>query len=309
MDLFDRIINIDLIKKDGTIDKIVCPESGMKPDIRLQGEFVTSALVKMIEVRITNFYPSSPLNEYSYINIYAGYRGSALTTLSGQIWIAYTESPGPDGVTYIQAFLGNFRKYTMAKFDRAFPANSASLSFVLGAIAQELGLHQDFHYLDTIADPGINASGMITVPLYFKGYINDSLTKLTQTFPSLIVYMDSTSLVAYPLAKSKTTKYKVDIFSSPPRREAWGWTFVAPWIPQLRPGDIIEINPKYYQQTFVTYQNDLSVQFVPDSTKSLDTGATFKMFKLSFEFSTNQMNNQMSCMILQDGDSTEANAV
>ena len=276
-ELFDKIINLELVRKDGSVDFIRCPDTGMKPDISLKGKFITASQAQMIELRVTNFYPAVPLNDYRVINITAGYRDSLQATISGSVWIAYQESPGPDGVTYFQLFLGDFTKWLNVIFSNYYQAGTPLVQ-VINDIASALGLGFIGRNLQNIT---------LSVPLTFPaGYVKDAVTFLNQAFPDIVIRMDSRVLIAFEKNDNTGQSWQIDFFSSPPRREAYGWTFNAPWNPALRPGDQVTINPKYYKQTFVTF----NTSFVPaaDSTGS-DSAypkTPFTILTLEFDFDT-----------------------
>jgi len=80
----------------------------------------------------------------------------------------------------------------------------------------------------------------------------------------------------------------VDIvyFSSPPIAHASGITFSSPWVPRLRPGMTIRIDPKYFRQTFEGKQ----IQYQKDGLMIA------QMIDVNFNTVTNQ--NQMTVMAL-----------
>jgi len=287
--LFDKIINLEFIRKDGSADVIRCPDQGMKPDISLKGKFVTSSQAQMIELRITNFYPAVPLNEYKVINITAGYKDSLQTTISGSVWIAYQESPGPDGVTYFQLFLGDFTKWINTIFNNRYDTGTPIVQ-VLIDIASALGLGFIGRGIESIT---------LQAPLTFPGgYIKDAVTFLNQAQPDIVIRMDSKTLIAFQKSDTTGQVWQIDFFSSPPRQEAYGWTFAAPWNPAIRPGDQIVINPKYYKQTFVTF----NATFIPDASQTgQDSGlpkTPFTVLTLDFDFDTTGNANNMSLVVL-----------
>jgi hypothetical protein len=269
----------------------------MKPDISLKGKFITASQAQMIELRVTNFYPSIPLSDYKLINITAGYRDSLQATISGSVWIAYQESPGPDGVTYFQLFLGDFTKWLNVVFANSY-ATGTPVVQVLTDIASALAL-------------GIIGVGIqdvtLQAPLTFPGlYIKDAVAFINQAFPDLIIRMDSRALIAFKKTENTGQSWQIDFFSSPPRREAYGWTFAAPWNPAIRPGDRVTINPKYYKQTFVTF----NTSFVPDVGQTgQDSGfpkTPFTVLTLEFDFDTMGSSNNMSLVVLDGSEASNA---
>lgn len=295
-ELFDKIVNIQFVKKDGTSDFFLTPERGMKPEISLKGRFITASQAQMIELRVTNFYPSAPLNEYKVLNITAGYFGGLQTTISGSVWIAYQESPGPDGVTYFQLFLGDFTKWLNVPFNNTYPQGTP-LTTILFDIATALGLLFVGNGLE-----GITTQSPLSFP---PGFVKDAVNFLNIVQPDIIIRMDSLNLIAFKKEGFTGLSYPIQYFSSPPRREAYGWTFNAPWNPAMRPGDQVTIDPKYYKQTFVTFNTN----FVPDA---IQTGAgtalpmtPFTILTLEFDFNTIGPTNNMSLVVL---DGSEASA-
>jgi len=80
--LFDKIINVTLVKKDGESDYIRCPKVGRKPTINFRGKILPSPVLSDLELRITNLDTGdTPLDAYKYLKIQAGYADSLNTTI------------------------------------------------------------------------------------------------------------------------------------------------------------------------------------------------------------------------------------
>ena len=295
--IFDKIINIDFVQKDGTIDTLKCPPSGMKPEITMSGRFFTDANAKDIELRITNFYPKVPLTDYRVLNLSVGYGTSPLAVISGSVWVAYQESPGPDGVTYFHLFLGDFNKWVNVQFNRSYEKGTPLVS-IISAFAVSLGLG---------ISTTILASETLDAPLSFQGFVKDAVAMFCQNYQDIILYMDSKTLTAFHKTENTGRVFQIDLFSSPPRKEAWGWSFTAPWNPAIRPGDVITINPKFYQQTFVTFNPNFNPDVEQSSSSSNNGFPTqpLTVFSIEFDFSTVGSQNNMSVVAFTKSDTNQ----
>ena len=285
----DKIINQELIKKDGTMDKIACPATGQKPDISLKGKMIQSGLITRLELRITNFYPSVPLRDYATINIDAGYSNSVVrATMSGQVWTAFQESPGPDGVTFFEINLGVYDKWLNGVYSKNFDAGSP-VTNLYQWVADILGL--DFSgsgITDTLTD------SIFLGPKNVNGLIAD-ITTLTGI--KYITRMDSKALVVFPHDSNTGKVFNIDYFSASPQRSAAGWIFNSPWYPDLRVGDLCKIDPKYFKTTFAVQHSDI---FTPDLETGVNDPApsSLTVLTIDFEFRTNGPQNLMSVVAL-----------
>lgn len=264
--LFDKYINIDFFSDlSGSIlvDSIVIPETGIKPNITLSATFVPSEVISNVEVRIVNYYPSSPLSSYKWMTIRAGYKHSELSaTLSGQVKVAYQESPSPDGITLISMIVGNADDFLNREVNITLPgASGKSTNDILTAVKTALGSSWN------LVNNGFKVQQLDNAGFNFQGKVKDCMNAIKDRWK--IAYMvDGHDLILFIPNEGRTGEEVINIsyLSSPPQATASGITFVSPWIPALRPGRIIQIDPLYFRQSFgaanVTINSKLITQTV-----------------------------------------------
>jgi hypothetical protein len=282
--IFDKIVNLRFYKRGGGFDEILMPPTGIKPNITIQGSYITSDIIGSVNLRIVNFYSTTPLNEYEYIEIFCGYRGSLTGTIKGQVWIAYQESPSPDGVTYFQLqTAGSFTGFVNAIMARTHWDLGCQVNIVLQDIVDAMTAYvgRPITLQSTISQL-IN----LTHPLDYNGVVKDLMTLLQGSYigPKFNYRMDGDTLFVWPGDGSTQRVFPINYFSSPPTRFAAGMTFSSPWFPDLRPGDIIQIDPKYSKQTYTGSITELPRNLVVQS--------------IEYEFNTVIPQNHMSVYAL-----------
>jgi hypothetical protein len=126
----------------------------------------------------------------------------------------------------------------------------------------------------------------LTHPLDYNGVVKDLMTLLQGSYigPKFNYRMDGDTLFVWPGDGSTQRVFPINYFSSPPTRFAAGMTFSSPWFPDLRPGDIIQIDPKYSKQTYTGSITELPRNLVVQS--------------IEYEFNTVIPQNHMSVYAL-----------
>jgi len=272
--LFDKSIELhffDSVNSATPIDSIVIPDTGYKPNITLSATFRPSDVMNEVEIRIVNYYPSVPLSSYKWMTITAGYKhNSDSATLSGQVKVAYQESPSPDGVTFISLLVGHAEDVLNRDITvNTYPNAGMTTDTIFDALI--IGL-------SSTGTPWklVNSSFLKALPVHvtsttpkstdiagfnFQGKPIDCLNKIKDRW-KIAYLIDGTNLIIYTPNKGRTGEGAIQInwLSSPPMATASGITFVAPWNPKIRPGIVIQIDPLYFRQTFggaqITYQPD-----------------------------------------------------
>ncbi len=290
--LFDKFINMKLFRKAGGIDVISTPSSGIKPEIALSGRFIDSDVMGDIVLRITNFYPSIPLNEYEFVEIEAGYKGlgsvqdSTSVSMRASIQTAYQETPSPDGVTVFELLTGDF----YIEFLNAIINNNwrfgTLLSTVLNDICSILSVKAGRKISLDLGLSTLNTE-MLKTNIYFNGYVKDLIIDLSQKY-SFNYYLDGSRLVAFPMNGSTGKTYSMNFFTSSPIRSAAGITFSAPWIPSMRCGDSIVIDPKFFKMNYGASQIDIK--------------PILNVQTINFQFNTISDSNQMTVLALNTAD-------
>ena len=264
--LFDKYIDIKFYDQmpgaDGSLNKavdgITVPETGIKPAINLSATFLPSDVMSSVEVRITNYYPSVPLSTYKWMTIQAGYKHSDDSAfIEGQVMVAYQESPSPDGVTLVSLLIGHVDDLLNRNVEIFVPASTSTNETVFNSVIGALSATGNNWTLKS----SYGFQPMEGVSYQFKGKAIDCLNDM-KTRWKFGYTIEGLNLIVYVPDKGRTGEETivVNYLSSPPQAAASGITFVAPWLPKLRCGMVVQINPIFFKQTFgaanVTYQKD-----------------------------------------------------
>jgi len=263
--IFDKSIELhffDSVNSATPIDSIVIPDTGYKPNITLSATFHPSDVMNEVEIRIVNYYPSVPLSSYKWMTITAGYKHNYdSATLSGQVKVAYQESPSPDGVTFISMLVGHAEDVLNRDVNISIPGTSqgaTSDDILNGLITQMSSTGTQWKLVNSSI---LDKKALYPVGFNFQGKPIDCLNKIKDRW-KIAYLIDGINLIIYTPNKGRTGEDAIQInwLSSPPMATASGITFVAPWNPKIRPGMVIQIDPLYFRQTFggaqITYQPD-----------------------------------------------------
>lgn len=262
--LFDKIVNITLTQKNGEASYIRCPKVGRKPTINVSGKILPSPILSDLDVRLTNLYTGdTPLDAYKYLKFEAGYAGSLSATIEGEVVNAYQETPGPDGITVFKMLLGGFTNWTNATMSLNWPSG-IGVNTILESLANLLQLTLK----STIPD-SLNTS----VPWSFTGLVKDFLAKISKTL-NLTIYPAGPFLIAYGVGGNTGITHIIKYLITPPRHEAYGYNFTAPWDPTIRPGDVCQVDTRYMRQTYGGAQIGNSQTSFIAQTISFDFGTT-----------------------------------
>lgn len=270
MILFDRFVDITLIPESGAAEYIKTPRTGMKPDIDISGSLSPAGIIPTLDIRIKNFYPARPLSEYKKLIVKAGYKQGLSSSFEGSIYTAYQESPGPDSTIYLQLITANVKDWFNVTINKYFPVGMP-LQSVFADICKDLNVTLSF----TSAISGMKCEA----PIYETDLAMNAIQRICMTY-GLIPRVDGDMLSIYPRFGHTDKIYDIEYVSSPPQKVDGGWTFSAPWIPALRQGDVIRVNPKYFQ-----------VKYGQKEITSLETQ---RVLSLNFHFQTNRGDNVMN---------------
>ena len=263
--LFDKYIDIlfydQMPSQNGAlptpIDGISTPELGIKQAINLSATFLPSDVMSSVEVRITNYYPSVPLSTYKWMTVQAGYKHSDDSAfIEGQVMVAYQESPSPDGVTLVSLLIGHVEDVLNREIDIFIPETSGTNEVVFNSVVGALSATGNNWALKNSS-----TSQPVGASYQFHGKVIDCLNDMKNRWKFAFL-IEGLNLIVYDPKTGRTGEdvIIVNYLSSPPQAAASGITFVAPWLPKLRPGMVVQINPVFFKQTFgaanVTYQKD-----------------------------------------------------
>jgi hypothetical protein len=282
LNLFNKVINIDFKDENkNVIDKIVMEKdgqlmTGVPPNITISGKFLTATVVGELSLIIVNFYPNRPLNSYKYITITAGYYGSDLyATIDGIVTMGYQESPSPDGVTVISFLTSNLDTFLNTQLDHYFNEGE-SVRSVFQYITDQLEANSGGNKWNL--NYNITRTPMMT-GLSLSGTVKDAMILLKRRF-NILYDISGFNLSVYDMKSGKAdNKVEIKYVSSPPIVTAAGVTFTAPWLPNLRPGMKIFIDPKYFRQSF--------------GASLIDTNKDLMVLNVTFAFNTITSQNNM----------------
>lgn len=273
--LFDKIINLTLVQKDGSERYIKCPSFGQKPSINIQGTMNPACVIQDCDVRITNLLTGdTPLTAYKYLKIEAGYSGQQRATIECEVNNAYQETPGPDGITIFKSFLGYWTNWANATMSQQWTTGT-NVSTVLDFCATQLGLTLKSSLSNDVQIQAPSGWG-------FTGLVKDFLTDIAKVL-NVNIYPSGPFLIAFPIGGNTQARHVLQYFTTPPRHEAYGYNLTCPWDPTVRPGDVITVNTRYMRQTYGGSVVDA-------------TGTSFVVRTLAYDFSTNDDTNSMIIM-------------
>lgn len=262
--LFDKIINVELMQKTGETTYIETPKIGRKPTINVSGKILPSPILSDIDLRMTNLITGDvPLDAYKYLKIQAGYAGSLNATIQAEVVNAYQETPGPDGITVFKMLLGGFTNWTNVTISNQWNAGT-QLKTVLQFLAQALSLTLQSTLPDSMA---------LQSNWAFTGLAKDFIAKIAQTL-NINIYPSGPFLVAFAINGNTGVEHVIRYLITPPRHEAYGYNFTAPWDPTLRPGDICIVDSRYMRQTYGGAQVSGGQTMFVAQTVSFDFGTT-----------------------------------
>jgi hypothetical protein len=283
--LFDRFVDLSLYHKGDTVATLVTPLTGRKPDIHISGSILPSPVIASMNIRLVNFYSPVPLSYYTGITINAGYRSSSIAknSIKGALndmsvgW-AYQETPGPDGITNFTFMLGDYDSWTGSWVNVSFSAGTY-LNLVFSTICSQaqgvmspsdaMALNGNYapvtvHNVTTLQPslgPGI-AGMKLPSSFQYNGPMKDALSSIIGMFEGLgykmtMMVVGTQLRIFFPTTgwqpngpNGQPTPKVVSYLSSPPKVEAGKISFVAPWRPDIVPGDVIALDPIFAKTTF-----------------------------------------------------------
>lgn len=245
---FNRSINITIKNSAGIIiEQIRTPQYGKKPNIEINGALYINDIAGVFDIKLKNYYLKNTTQQYQKIEISAGYFGAQQATLEGSIVYVFNEAPGPEGTTVIHCIGTDNEKWLNKTINKEFAAGFR-FTEALKAISTALGFD----------DPKISAElGTLTGPEKWiaEGSCKDAVHSLSGYFANagrtLIIRPENNRLIAYDIKNSIPTPVDIKYLTTPPQltggqEGAVYATFSAPWVPELRPGNVVKISTKHY---------------------------------------------------------------
>lgn len=290
--LFDRFINLYLTDSNGVQTSVLTPRTGRKPHIQISGSAIQSNVLPSVSVKVANFYSSTSIADMSSISIEAGYYNSSMgrTTLRGKLndmgvgWV-YQESPSPDGITNFNFMVGDYGTWTTANCTLSYPEGAGrTVESLLKEAVSDLGLN-------VVAGPRVQ-SLIWNAKVEASGSVKDFVMSLANQ-KGFIVQVWGSDLLAYFQSEGHSTSRvpkDITFMASPPQKQSpVSISFVAPWRPDIRCGDLIKINPQYAKQSY------------GGSLANSDADTTYVVTTMEFDFSTVDSTNTMRILALKNG--------
>lgn len=288
VELFDKLIDVKMFgrtSKTQSIESVslVCPRSGIKPDIKISGSF-TADILTNAELRMKNYYSPVDLASgdgtagFKWLQISAGYANSMVTSLEGQIWTGYQENPPPDGDTVFTFMTGWFAEW-MATFISVNYPEGTSVNSILSSVCSEV-TKQSGGKMSVTLSSSLDESFVTHSKVAYNTSVSDFCISFGRS-ENLTIVPDGRTLRVNSKAfkpsgsgKIHTLDYMTDV-----KKTAAGLTITAPWVPAIRPGDLVGINSRYFS-------SDISGMFVKLGTNLL-------VINEDFAFDTVGPNNRM----------------
>ena len=271
---FNRIINLTFYTALGIPRAVKCPVKGRKPNIEINGNFTSKCELAAFNVTIKNFYIDLTSEQYTRLQVEAGYEGNTIT-FEGTILSMYPEAPGPEGSWVIQCQNGRMRNYLDATVQLDF-AQGTPLRLVLAEISKKLGTYT--------VHAGEKAGALnLETRLQFDGTARNAMARLEQLFINynLSVFVRENMLCAICMDTGDHINiHTLQYMSGLPQPQAGGsegtyyTTITAPWEPKLQRGDLLRIPTRLYVRNFTLVSTKNSTQIIQINTLSFHFGTT-----------------------------------
>lgn len=278
---YNRIIDVYLNTLQGKQIEIKTPRYGRKPQISISGKLGMERNANEFELRITNLYSDSILSGLTSIDVFAGYADNLSFALSGSVQNIYTENPAPDKVTVIQCVTAEYDTW-LNKTAKIEFQSSFSVKAFADKVSSALGF--DSAIIDSdIAGETFNApfshNGRIidAIGKFIKGIHIDGLC-ITPQNKRLRIFRASANGKVY------SASHTLNLLSQSPQFSGGVVNLVLPWIPTVKPGDLVQFPTEIAKASIGALQYNKAV---------VDT--------VSFEFSTLGGGNQMTIVGTPEG--------
>lgn len=279
IDLYDRVINVKLIRADGGFVEIKTPKTGPKPSITLSGSF-TANIIYNATLQMTNFYtPISLLtrdgqSSYKWVEVTCGYKNTLMTPITGQILTAFQDKPSPDGVTTFTFFTGFIDDWTTKSItldEKEGTTLNAVVDHICSQLSSKTPITRQSYVEDTV---------VLVAPIKDQGTLADVCLHLGRAYGVCILPEGKALRVTYSgVGEHKLYPIHELLYYTDVKKTAATLTVTAPFDPSIRPNDYIRINPKYLS-------SDLSGMYV-------NYGNEFMVLNEFFTFGTTDGGNRM----------------
>lgn len=283
---YNRIIDIYLNTKQGKQVEIKTPRYGRKPQISISGKLGMDFNASEFEVRITNLYSDSILSGLTSIDVFAGYADNLSFAISGSVANVFTEKPAPDKVTVIQCITAQYESWFNKTAKIEFKSSFSVKDFI-DKVSSALGFDSaiiDSDIIEETFNAPFSHNGRIVdaIRKYNKAVgINDWLV-ITPINGRLRVFKASAN--GRHKGEAYSSVHTLNLLSQVPQFSGGVVNLVLPWIPTIKPGDLVQFPAGIAKTSIGALQYNKAV---------VDT--------VSFNFSTIGKENQMIIMGTPEG--------
>ena len=122
--------------------QVVCPKTGMKPDITVSGSFHAQNTANNITLTVTNMNANIDTMAYNWVEIEVGYYSSGVhTSFVGQITNCYMAKPNPNGELVVSAVCANVAYlYALGDFEVKFAQDTVTTRALVMACVNAIAL-------------------------------------------------------------------------------------------------------------------------------------------------------------------------
>ena len=238
MAYFNKIIRLTFKGKLDTF-MVSTPQYGFKPDITISGELSANSLVSQFEIRVTNLYTSKPLKNYEQVIVEAGYAGAVSAVIVGTIGAIYSAKPGPDKETVIICNTANLTDWLETTVNLKLPEGTP-----LATVAQQIS--SALKYQPPYIGTSLTAK-TLPAPLNLNGTAREAINSLKAMFREMNVVINSNRLNLITEEKTDIAPtHNLSILTQAPQYSGESVNICAPWIPNLKPGDLVRFPNKFY---------------------------------------------------------------
>ena len=247
---------IDLYFLDENYKEIAvlkCPRFGRKPNIEITGNMFSDHSIAGFNITIKNFYLDNITSRAYAMRVVAGYAESTCVAWTGNIVYIHPQSPAPEGSVVIQCSITKsvewLTKSITLNLDKGY-----TLYMALNRVSKQL----DFK------SPVISPKAMQLTSkeaLQFQGTCQNDIKGLAvNDIPCLSAPPQITAGVGDTMSSAR---------------------IIAPWLPQLKVGDIVSFDSTCYQST----------QYLKHFSQKK---SKMRISNISFHFSTTGSANEMT---------------
>lgn len=273
---FNRIINLTLYLENGEEIRIHCPKHGRKPSIEITGNYTTANFLPAFNVTVKNLYLEIKDQKYTKLRVKAGYEEGNSDVFEGSILSLYQESPGPEGKTVIQCNMGQVQSWLDESVQMNYDAGT-SLETMLSDLQKSL-------HATGVRTGQTDAKNLqLKERFEFDGPARAAIGKIQKVFEDdkLHVFVRNNYLCAICApGEDHVNAHKLEFLSAPPQSNVGGaegsyyTTVTAPWNPELRIGDLLEIPSKAYIKNYGIVGGAGKKQMIQVTTLSFHFGTT-----------------------------------